>query len=287
MALLVAFCVVVLGCVTVPPQQQVLSDAADFVNTPAVCDSDGFNSGSQVLSKPVTGLDPDKISVLNWNIYKGQRDNWASDFEQFIRQQDILVIQEAHLDPQLKSLLSGKRLHWNMNAAFYYNDSAAGVMTAAGIKPLYSCGMRFNEPLIRIPKSTLVSYYPVKGLDQPLLVANIHGINFTLGTEAYAEQINALRDVVRRHHGPAIIAGDFNSWSDARMSIVQAMVDDLGLSALEYLNHNRTRLFGQAIDHVFYRGLEPLSQRAWQVTSSDHNPISVNFRVSGALLARK
>lgn len=287
-ALLVAGCVAMAGCVSVTSLQVLTSDsAADIQGGPTACASTEPARRPQPFTAPLAALDPNEISVLNWNIYKGQRDNWAGDFGRFSLRQDIVIIQEAHLDDKLKNLLSENNLHWNMNAAFYYNDSAAGVMTAASIEPIYSCGMRFAEPLIRIPKSTLVSYYPIDGMEQTLLVANIHGINFTFGTDAYAEQVNALRDVVRRHRGPVIVAGDFNSWSDARMAIVQAMVDDLGLASLEYRNHNRTRWFGQAIDHVFYRGLEPLSQHAWRVTSSDHNPISVSFRVSGAELASK
>lgn len=287
--LLVAVFVMLVGCVSVTPQQQVLSsDTIQAVEGElAGCDGTAFGDGRAAGPKPTAGLNPDEISVLNWNIYKGQRDNWAGDFEQFSRQQDIVIIQEAHLGERLKNMLLDNHLSWTMNAAFYYDDRAMGVMTASSIKPLYSCGMRFDEPLIRIPKSTLVSYYPVSGMKQTLLVANIHGINFTLGTDAYAEQINALRDVVRVHDGPVIVAGDFNSWSDSRMAIVQAMVDDLGLASLEYTNHNRTRLFGRAIDHVFYRGLEPNSHRAWQVSSSDHNPISISFRVADTVLVSR
>lgn len=285
--LLVALMVMLAGCVSVPPRQRVLAsdEAPGFEGAQASCDSVAFSGDRQPDSSPSAGLDPDEISILNWNIYKGRRDNWASDFERFSRWRDIVIIQEAHLGEQLRSMLLGNQLHWTMNAAFYYEDRAAGVLTAASVRPLYSCGMRFDEPLIRVPKSTLVSYYPVRGMDRTLLVANIHGIIFTFGTQAYAEQVNALRDVVRRHRGPAIVAGDFNSWSDARLAIVMAMVDDLGLAAFEYPNHNRTHLFGQAIDHVFYRGLEPLAHRAWQVSSSDHNPISARFRIAGAVPA--
>ena len=227
-----------------------------------------------------TGLDPDSISVLNWNVYKGQRKNWASDFRRYSHQHDVVIIQEAHLRNDLKSLLGSDNRHWVMNASFQYQDKATGVMTASSVRPVYSCGMRTLEPLIRLPKTSLVSYYPVAGLHERLLVANIHGINFTLGVDVYKEQIEKLYAVINKHSGPVVLAGDFNSWSAGRMQIVDDLARRLSLRSLDYASHNRTRVFGNVLDHVFYRGLEPLEHDTWHVASSDHNPMRVRFRMS-------
>jgi len=56
------------------------------------------------------------------------------------------------------------------------------------------------------------------------------------------------------------------------------LVERLSLSSLEYPVNNKTHVFGNAIDHVFFRQLEPVKHRVWEVSSSDHNPISVDFR---------
>ena len=231
-----------------------------------------------------SSLDPERISMLNWNIYKGQRENWATDFKRYAYRHDIVTVQEAHLDDELKSMLDGEHQYWTLNTAFHYKDRATGVMTAARVKPVTSCGQRIAEPLIRFPKTSLISYYPIDGIREQLLVANIHGINFTLGVDAYKQQIEKLYEVIRYHEGPVILAGDFNTWSDKRMLVVEHLARRLSLSSLDYTNHNRTSVFGNALDHVFYRGLDPIEHDTWHVTSSDHNPTRVSFKVKDSIL---
>lgn len=225
-------------------------------------------------------LKPEKIAFLNWNIYKGDGDNWQRDLAAFAGRHDILALQEARLLDDLTGMLKQHQFNWTINAAFYLDEQATGVMTASGASVLHSCGFKTTEPFIRIPKSTLVSYYAIDGSEQKLLVANIHGINFTPGMEAYQQQLDELYQTIRYHRGPMIVAGDFNSWSDKRMAAVTRFRKDLQLAALEYRVNNKTHLFGNAIDHVFYRGLVPLQKKVWQVSSSDHNPISVDFRLA-------
>ena len=225
------------------------------------------------------GLDPEKITFLTWNIYKGDGEGWQKDLAAFARSHDLMVIQEATLDPELTGLLESNDLNWIMNSAFQMNGTTAGVMNVANLNAVHSCGLKVREPIIRLPKSTLVSYYEIEGSDEKLLVANIHGINFTLGISVYHEQLEQLYDAVKEHHGPMIVAGDFNSWNDDRMREVNHLVERLSLSRIEYPINNKTHVFGKAIDHVFYRQLEPVNNRVWQVSSSDHNPVSVNFRV--------
>jgi endonuclease/exonuclease/phosphatase (EEP) superfamily protein YafD len=232
--------------------------------------------------RPATPLDPEKISFLNWNMYKGNGEAWQQDLMRFARDHHVLAIQEAMMTRELAALLDGFESHWAMNTAFYLNGLPAGVMTLSTSPVLESCGFKTREPVIRIPKSTLVNYYAIEGSEQKLLVANIHGINFTLGINAYRAQLQQLHDAISHHDGPMIVAGDFNSWSDRRMREVQKLVDQLKLADIEYEVNNKTHVFGRAIDHVFYRGLEIIKERVWQVTSSDHNPISVDFRLSAA-----
>lgn len=225
------------------------------------------------------GLDPENIAVLNWNIYKGDAEGWQKDLSSFARTHDVMTIQEAYLDDELSGLLQTHDFNWVMNTAFHLNGNAAGVMTVANSNTIGSCGFQNNEPIIRVPKATLVSYYNIDGHDSKLLVANIHGINFTFGVTAYREQLDQLYDSIKHHDGPMVVAGDFNSWSDDRMVEVMQLLDKLSLSSLDYPVNNKTHVFGNAIDHVFYRQLQPVSKKVWQVSSSDHNPISVTFRL--------
>lgn len=273
------------GCVAVASQQQVagFSGQSQLENLGGSGDKCDTNKISQhgvdrVADKP--SLDPNRISVLNWNIYKGSRESWSTDFTQFIDKKNIVLIQEAHTGEDLKSMLNGKNFNWSMNTAFYRNGTGYGVMTASSIKPLYTCEQSVAEPVIQVPKTALVSYFQVAGQDELLMVANIHSINFSLGTGAYREQIDKLYNIMKRHNGPIVLAGDFNTWSDERMLIVEELANKLSLESLEYTTHNRTLVFGNALDHVFYRGLELIEHDAWHVKSSDHNPIRVSFRIT-------
>lgn len=254
-------------------------DATNALNEDEKTDS--CQAHAVVSSKDVQnqGLDPENIALLNWNIYKGNGDGWQKDLSSFAKSHDVMTIQEAYLDDELSGLLQTNNFNWVMNTAFHLNGTAAGVMTVANSNAIGSCGFQNNEPIIRVPKATLVSYYNIDGYDSKLLVANIHGINFTLGVTAYREQLEQLFDSIQHHDGPMIVAGDFNSWSDDRMAEVMQLIDKLSLSSLDYSVNNKTHVFGNAIDHVFYRQLQPMNKKVWQVSSSDHNPISVTFRL--------
>ena len=120
----------------------------------------------------------------------------------------------------------------------------------------------------------------MEGVEQSLLVINIHGINFTLGTETYKKQINRLKKYARLHDGPMLIAGDFNSWSDDRDEIVNQILTDVSLKSSRLESSNQTRIFGKVVDRVYYRGLEPIFQKSIPVTSSDHTPILMRFRLA-------
>ena len=290
---------VINGCVSIPPRVQLVAMDVDtgLMQVKASCtggpnadhrpdhSADHIPDHIPVSSQADAVLDAEHISLLNWNVYKGQRDNWASDFSQLIKQHDILVLQEALLDKTLFRAIHMQFLNWSMNTAFYYDEVEAGVLTASKVRAVRSCGLRATEPLIQIPKTALLSEYRLSKGAQNLLVANIHGINFTLGTKAYEQQINALSQAIIDHKGPVVVAGDFNTWSDKRMAIVNRMAERLSLKAIPYKNHNRLLVFGNPLDHVFYKGLELIKEDSPSVTSSDHNPISVIFRVPSAQLA--
>jgi endonuclease/exonuclease/phosphatase (EEP) superfamily protein YafD len=270
------------GCVTTATQRVMIESDAEpeQAESTVSCDVEKLVHNSPADDdNDAAALNPQRISVLNWNIYKGQRENWATDFRRYSYKHDVVIIQEANLGEELKSMLDKQHQYWTLNTAFHYQDKATGVMTASRVKPVHSCGQSTVEPFIRFPKTSLVSYYPVEGMNENLLVANIHGINFTLGVGVYTEQVEKLYAIMKHHEGPIVLAGDFNTWSDERMRIVDDLAQRLSLESLDYTSHNRTIFLGNALDHVFYRGLVPLEHDTWHVTSSDHNPTRVSFRV--------
>lgn len=222
-------------------------------------------------------LDPETITFLSWNIYKGAMANWQHDLHEFAGRHDVIALQEARLDNVLNDLLQDNGHSWSLHEAFRLNGNPVGVMTAAIARPVSSCGFKVNEPLIRVPKSALVSYYRLTGHEERLLVANVHSVNFSLGMQAYRSQLESLGALIAQHDGPVILAGDFNTWSQRRMQVLEALAAMHNLNDISYRHPHRTRVMGKTIDHVFYRGLELMEDHVMRVDSSDHNPISVHF----------
>jgi len=272
------------GCVSLNQQPLLLENTAE--QKIGHCDSNAANP-DQDTATTRGSLNPESISVLNWNIHKNKADNWSADFKLLADQQDIVIIQEAYLNSTLLDALDQKNMRWSLNAAYYRDKIATGVLTASSVKPYYSCGFLVNEPIIRVPKSALINYFRMQGVEQSLLVINVHGINFTLGTRVYKKQIGMLKKIARLHDGPMLIAGDFNSWSDSRKTIINEILVDLSLKSSRLESSNQTRIFGRVVDRVFYRGLEPVYQESIQVTSSDHNPTLMQFRLALQYYAAK
>ncbi len=267
------------SCAIIPSNLQLVSSSADAIKITRNADCTQPPVATHPASQTTAALNPHHIALLDWNVYKGQRANWQQDFHTLLQGQDLILLQEALLSDTLQSSLDKHHLLWTLNQAFTYGDHETGVLTASRVSPLSSCGLRSTEPLIRTPKTALVQTYRIAGTTNPLLVANIHAINFSLGIEAYAKQISSLQTILARHDGPLILAGDFNDWSDARAAVVQAMVTHLHLVALPTQPDNTTQVFGHTIDHIYYHGLEAQTHHALAVSSSDHNPLLVVFRV--------
>ncbi len=273
------FCILLSACASVLPQEQFLSGGIHTLPQK----SDGTCTESVVTtakdSVVISGLSPDNISFFDWNIYKGSLEGWDSDFLHLSGGKDIILLQEASLDERLQEVLQQQNLYWNLNNAFLYREHETGVLLASKIPTIASCGQRTNEPLIGIPKTILIAKYAIENSEKELLVANIHGINFTLGTGSYREQFDGLERILQNHDGPLVVAGDFNNWSDGRSVIISDMANRLSLQKLAFEEENRTIFFGDPVDHIFYRGLKALDYKAHSVDSSDHNPISVSFQL--------
>jgi len=87
------------------------------------------------------------------------------------------------------------------------------------------------------------------------------------------------REPLLNHSGPLILAGDFDNWSDGRSAIIVKLINRLSLQAVSFDGERRVKFLGEPVDHILYRGLKPLNREVHLVKSSDHNPISVSFRL--------
>lgn len=162
-------------------------------------------------------------------------------------------------------------------------------MTLSSVEPMSAHRIRSaeRELLVLTPKAALVSLYRVKGGGELCLV-NLHGLNFDPTGAQLARQLEALRVRVASFRGPLIVAGDFNTWNQARMDAVEALSHGLDLEEVrpDYPGGKTgdvpagmvSRAIGFSpqmhLDRIFVRGFRPI-QVSWMMEyeASDHVPI--------------
>jgi endonuclease/exonuclease/phosphatase (EEP) superfamily protein YafD len=84
---------------------------------------------------------------------------------------------------------------------------------------------------------------------------------------------------LERHDGPAILAGDFNTWSEARHEVLVEIASRLNLRSV-VLDPDGSRLaLGRHLDHFYFRGFTLVRATSPPVKSSDHNPILVELEL--------
>lgn len=269
------------GCVSIPDTVTMESQPEKFDALPTIlqCQSDSTEPTRFSASAISDGFNASGLSLLNWNIQKENQKGWKRDLVRFSQEADILVLQEAYLTEELRLLLDGNAYYWHLVTAFEYQDVKSGVLTAATLAPDFICPLRAAEPLIRFPKTMLITRYPLANTHHTLMIVNIHMINFA-PQSAFRDQTHQMTDVLIHHRGPLILAGDFNTWSEERLAIIEEMARRLALLSVDFKTDLVRKVFGHTVDHVYYRGLTVESARVIEVSSSDHNPLLVKFRLN-------
>lgn len=230
-------------------------------------------------------LDPENISVLNWNIYKGDKLTFKPWFLTLAAGKDILIIQEMYLTTAIKTIsATTNKLHF-MATSFIDGDGIrTGVMTSAKVpaKRIEFQVSEKTEPVVNTPKVGLMTEYPIKGTDKTLLVVNIHAINFVENKWFY-KQIDQLFAKIDEHAGPVIFSGDFNTWNKNRYYMLDQYCRLRGFLQATFLPDTRMTFNGNPLDHVIYSpDLEVQESKVHgNVDGSDHKPMTVKFRYIG------
>lgn len=232
--------------------------------------------GSNVFSEEAA-LGPE-LQILSWNIQKAGNSGWLTDLQQLSAGVELTFLQEAATGTAIGDTLRGAR-HAAFAPGWRYGDTITGVMTLSNHKASLECDLSAQEPLLRTPKATAVTEYPLQGREDRLLAINIHAVNFSFGLTRYREQLQALSAVIQQHDGPVLIAGDLNTWNPGRVRAVNEFMASNGLTAVEFKYDLRTTAFGNPLDHILIRGLETAAAYAIPVDSSDHNPLLVSLRL--------
>ncbi len=277
-----AFFIAVSGCVSIPDTLTVENRSGQFDSLPpdSWCFSGVENSRQITAPAGIQGFNPTGFTLLSWNIQKEKQEGWETDLIHLSEDADILTIQEAFLTEELRKLLDSRPYYWQLVTAFEYQQVKAGVLTAATIEPNFLCPLRAAEPFTSLPKTILITRYPLANTHLSLMIANIHMINFALDIAAFRDQARQMEEILLHHQGPMIIAGDFNTWSEERLSIIEDMSDRLHLARVDFKTDLARKAFGHTIDRVYYRGLTLEEALVVEVDSSDHNPLLVRFSLN-------
>lgn len=265
-----------LACASVDPYAElVLAKAGGAVATNVLdCRALLKRPSAKVRDHMVAG----PITLLSWNIGKGSREFWERDLRTMALGKELVILQEVVLNSGIEQQLP-EHDHASFSRGFTSRSRTTGVATYSKRRPTAECQLSVVEPLLRSRKATSITEFAIEGRDDTLLVVNVHAVNFSVGLGRFRAQMEQIRQIVSVHDGPAIVSGDFNTWRRKRGNVVRAMVDDLALSPVYIADDRRKRFNGHALDHFFIRGLSVGTIETKQVTSSDHNPISVELRL--------
>jgi len=233
----------------------------------------------------IEAIDPDAIRLLVWNLYKGSMQGWQRDYQDLSADKDLLMLQEILLGARMEHTFMADKGNAYVAAVSFYdswnNNAATGVATASAVKPVDMVYMRSEnrEPFAGTPKMGLLVEYRMQGLSSTLLTANVHSLNF-VGAEKHRKMLDSLETLLSTHDGPLIMAGDFNTWSEARTRVLRDTAKRLGLIEVTFSHDERTSVMGNVLDWIFIRGLKIHESRVHvDINSSDHRALEARFSV--------
>lgn len=246
-------------------------------------------------SAQVGGLLPKRLTLLNWNAQKLHDSEIEQDLSTLIRQHkpDLVFLQEVNIDR-----LNSDQMGGHFAEAWSYpwpGGTSVGVLTLSHSWPIRSKPVQteWREFFVITPKVSLISEYLLPNGDT-LLAVNVHLLNFE-SWEPFMlrSQLEGLELAMASHDGPIIMAGDFNTWSETRL----ALVDDLArkLQLEEITGFPQGRKTGELdsdllhwifavnpdlpLDRVYSRGYEVVSVQVLPNDSSDHRPVLVTLNL--------
>jgi endonuclease/exonuclease/phosphatase (EEP) superfamily protein YafD len=235
-------------------------------------------------------LNSSSIKVLTWNIAKKNYEKlWANDFRTILEQYqpDLIFLQEFRLRMGSGNVVGLVEMSWSFAPNFMdaYHQTYSGVLTAAKIRPLSNDSILTNhyEPIIKTPKVSLITQYPILSKRETLLTINSHLINF-VDLNKFRTQLHELELALSNHHGPIIFSGDFNTWNRKRAALLENVAIRLGLTPVAFAPHESKKikrfLLSPPLDYIFYRGLNEKKASAKvldHICSSDHKPLLAEF----------
>ncbi len=237
-----------------------------------------------------TALNDSAITLLNWNIHKKVNcSKWLRDFTSLLEKHtpDIIALQEAKSNDIFREVLGKKKGY--IFAANVSNSKGinSGVLTASGANPVhYKHSLSQDlEPLLNTPKIVLSTKYRLLPSNKTLQVINVHGINF-VNSSKFHNQMSEIEKQIKKHIGPVLLVGDFNTWKKKRLEILTKLIKRQNLKSVDFNPSDSIHIkhfMNSPLDHIFYSDDLELHQNSFdvveQISSSDHKPLLATFSV--------
>jgi endonuclease/exonuclease/phosphatase (EEP) superfamily protein YafD len=228
--------------------------------------------------KPEINAKGFKLAV--WNLFKGSFGHqFEHDFRSLCHRSDMVLAQEALLSPKSQRFFTEKGFGGVHATSFVRRDQVRdGVLTLSRFAThgrSFRIVSKGTEPLLNTPKVALVCTFKVSGTDKKLMVVNVHSRLFRSPKQA-VEEVFHLAEGLPAHHGPLLLAGDFNTFTKRYFDKLTAALVSLGFEWVEIPDDPRSTR--AALDHFYIRGLT-VSDAAVDTTvkNSDHFPITAKL----------
>lgn len=225
---------------------------------------------------------PQTFNLISWNMLTGLKKKWPEAFEEYQKSNDLVLLQETYFDKWRSDIFNQTKKCWVGGTAHVHikTNIPSGVATGTIGRPIrqevtYS---KYYEPIMWVRQSTLYTWYKIQNSKKELLVVNIHAINF-VGDDQYFEQLANIEIKIRKHKGPLILAGDFNTFTLSKTKFVNLIALKHKLNQVTFSNDIRRKFSSYPLDHIYVRGFDILSSDSLDSRlSSDHNAIIARLK---------
>lgn len=224
-----------------------------------------------------------KMKFLVWNLHKGTEDTFRYEYLLLAYDRDMVMNQEIFLDENSLDVFSLMPHFFFTTATSFFSGKEnirTGVANNSPIKPVQTMFVRtqLKEPVVHSPKVTLITRYPIANTDKLLTVVNLHAINF-VSTDSFRIEMQRIYDAIKNIPSPLVFAGDFNTWNNDRMIILDEYKKKLGLSEAKFSPDNRLKFHGYPLDHFLYTSDIKITRARVDdfYQGSDHKPLQVEI----------
>ncbi len=225
-------------------------------------------------------IDKEKIKVLVWNLFKGEKKSFVKDFKAITADKDILLLQEVITDKRMEGVMTeDMKRTYHIATSFFdteKNWARSGAATASKYHPVEVDWQRsyYREPVLNTAKMISIAKFDLANSAQDLMTLSIHGVNFVSASKLRNQLRHAAR-LIQAHKGPVIFGGDFNTWTDKKTEYMRTTLRDVGLEEVPF-EKGRMETLGKPLDYIFTRGLKVHYSKVYkEIEGSDHKALEV------------